>query len=362
MKTAISILAGIHGLIHFMGFAKAFGMYEFNEITQPISKPLGIVWLMAGMMFIAMIFTWNQKWDYWWIMAWLGIFLSQALIIYFWKDARFGTLFNAMILAASLTGFQAWSLQKQYHADVKEGLQRNLDRGSDLLTLEDIEHLPELVQNYLKYTKVLNKPIPYNVKITFDAQMRGKGQDWFDMKTEQYNFFDASERFFFLEAKVKGLPAKGYHRYKENISSMNIKLFSAIPIVKKSGEEMFEAETVTLFNDMCFLAPASLIDKRIEWEVRDTESVKATFTNQGKSISAILYFNEKGQLVNFVSDNRWDINEMKQVRFSTPLSQYKEINGYVLPSYGEAIWHYPEGDFTYGKFQVKDVEYNVESL
>ncbi|MFP4289313.1 MAG: DUF6544 family protein [Bacteroidales bacterium] len=362
MKTGISILTAIHGLIHFMGFAKAFGMYEFNEITQPISKPLGIFWLMAGCMLIATVFAWNLKWDLWWVLAWTGIILSQAMIICFWKDARFGTLFNAIILTASVAGFQAWELQKQYHADVQEGLQRNQNLGSDLLTLQDIEHLPVLVQDYLKYARVLNKPIPYNVKITFDAQMRGKGQDWFDMQTEQYNFFDASERFFFLEAKVKGLPAKGYHRYKENISSMNVKLFSAIPIVKKSGEEMFEAETVTLFNDMCFLVPASLIDKRIEWEEIDHESVKAHFTNQGVTISAILYFNEKGQLVNFISDNRWDINEMKQIRFSTPLSQYKEINGFMLPSYGEAIWHYPEGDFTYGRFQVKNVEYNVESL
>jgi hypothetical protein len=35
-------------------------------------------------------------------------------------------------------------------------------------------------------------------------------------------------------------------------------------VVDISGDMMFKAETVTFFNDMCFLAPATLIDKRIE--------------------------------------------------------------------------------------------------
>ena len=51
---------------------------------------------------------------------------------------------------------------------------------------------------------------------------------------------------------------------------------------------------------------------------------------------------------------------MHQVPFSTPFSEYKKQNGYNLMSYGEAIWHYPEGNFIYGKFNLNDVRYNVK--
>ena len=31
-------------------------------------------------------------------------------------------------------------------------------------------------------------------------------------------------------------------------------------------------------------------------------------------------------------------------------------------TYGETIWDYPDGKFVYGKFNLKEVEYNVSVL
>lgn len=359
MKTGISILATLHALVHLMGFAQAFGIQQFEEITKHITKPMGILWMLAGIVLLSMVITWSVRWDYWWVLAWTGILLSQVLIIYYWNDARFGTLFNVLILTASVSAFSSNRMHRQYLSDVNHGMTRNQNIKTKMITKEDIQHLPVAVQNYMMYTGVIGKPSVYNMKVDFDIQMRARGRDWFEMKAEQHSFFDQKERFFYLDAKVKGLPTKGYHRYKDDTSSMKIKLLSAIPIVNKDGEEMFEAETVTMFNDMCLMAPASLTDERIEWQTIDDLTVKAIFTNQGVSITALLYFNEKGQLVNFISDDRWDINAMRQYRFSTPVSEYREFNGYKLPSYGEAIWHYPEGEFVYGKFTMKNIQYNV---
>ena len=50
------------------------------------------------------------------------------------------------------------------------------------------------------------------------------------------------------------------------------------------------SETVTLFNDMCLFAPATLIDKEILWEPVDPRTVWARFTHNGITISAMLYF------------------------------------------------------------------------
>lgn len=41
------------------------------------------------------------------------------------------------------------------------------------------------------------------------------------------------------------------------------------------------------------------------------------------------------------------------------VSNYKNFNGHNLGSFGEAIWHYPDGKFTYGKFSLKDIKYNM---
>ena len=79
-------------------------------------------------------------------------------------------------------------------------------------------------------------------------------------------------------------------------------------------------------------------------------------------VSAILYFNELGELVNFVSDDRsalLDNGKMKLVRWTTPISNYKEFEGRKIPTYGQTIWNYPEGDFTYATFTLKNIAYNL---
>jgi hypothetical protein len=42
---------------------------------------------------------------------------------------------------------------------------------------------------------------------------------------------------------------------------------------------MTQSETVTLFNNMCLMAPATLIDSAIVWEAIDARTTKARFTN-----------------------------------------------------------------------------------
>ena len=118
-----------------------------------------------------------------------------------------------------------------------------------------------------------------------------------------------------MKAKIKGLPTHGYHSYKPDGAGMLIKLLSIFPVVEIQGEEMFPTETVTFFNDLCLFAPARLIDERISWESIDDFSAKATFTTGGAPISAVLSFNEKGQLINFISNDRFSVSEMKSYPF-----------------------------------------------
>jgi hypothetical protein len=86
---------------------------------------------------------------------------------------------------------------------------------------------------------------------------------------------------------------------------------------------------------------------------------KAVFTNGTNKISATLYFNHEGQLVNFISDDRYAVSDMKQYRFSTPVKEYTSLNGINIFKSGEAVWHYPDGEFVYGRFVLKSIEYNV---
>ena len=346
---ALLIIFGIQVLIHLLGF----------KLVQPVTTTYAVIWYSIMYLYILTGLLYALRGIYWWVSGMIIVLISQMLVMNFWEGAWFVTIGNALVLMAVVHGYATWSFKLPFKRDVTEGMHRVRIIRSDLLTETDLHGLPDPVQKYLRYTGVVNKPKVHDVRILFKAAMRNKGKDWFGMTSVQYNFFDRSERLFFLNAFIRGLPASGYHRYKNGRASMVVKLLSLFPVVEAEGEALFMAETVTAFNDMCVFAPATLIDQRIRWEALDGNRVKAIFSNPGVSISAILRFNDAGQLVNFITDDRFDIMTGKKYRFSTPVDDYRDINGYRLCHYGEAIWHYPEGDFTYGRFTLKGIQYNV---
>jgi hypothetical protein len=184
------------------------------------------------------------------------------------------------------------------------------------------------------------------------------------LSAEQYNFVDDPARLFYLSASMFLVPVQGYHRYMGRSASMRVKAAALVSVVDVSGSEMHEGETVTMFNDMCFMAPATLIDRGIEWEPVDDRTVRARFANAGHAIRAELSFNEAGELTNFWSDDRYqtspDGKSVKNVRWSTPLAGYRSFGPVRLASGGEARWHEPAGEYAYIQLELDEVQYNVQ--
>ena len=81
----------------------------------------------------------------------------------------------------------------------------------------------------------------------------------------------------------------------------------------------------------------------------------------GNTISARLSFNQAGELIDFVSNDRFlsaDGKTFQSYPWSTPVRSYKRVGGRRVASYGEAVWHTPDGEFSYGKFNLAEIEYN----
>ncbi len=359
LRTFVAILLLLHGLIHLMGFAKAFGFAEIDAITSRISKPLGLAWLAAAALCTAssiMLFSGRSNW---WMMAIAAVLLSQLLIIPHWQDARFGTIANLVVLVAIVLSWGNWQFERKFRQDVRHELDRQRSMQPELVTAADLAGLPPPVQRYLRACGVVGRPRVMNMRVEFDGEMREKGKDFFPFHSLQYNCYDNYSRLFFMTGTMKGVQVPGYHRYAAQQASMDIRLFGLFPVAKRSGEVMDNTETVTLFNDMCLMAPATLIDPRIRWEPLDSLSAKAIFINGPITISAILYFNAEGMLVNFVSNDRTEVNINKQIPFSTPIHGWQEIDGRQVLKEGDGVWHYPDGAFVYGKFRLKRIAYNV---
>jgi len=104
MKTAVIILLMLHGLIHLMGFVKAFGIVEISELALPISRGWGLLWLAAALTLLTAGILRFLNLEHWWMAALIGVVLSQILIFVFWQDARFGTIPNVIIMIVLIAG------------------------------------------------------------------------------------------------------------------------------------------------------------------------------------------------------------------------------------------------------------------
>lgn len=211
MRLLFAFLLLIHGGIHLFGFLKACNFYQFEQLTQPISRAQGVFWLLATLLFAGTLLMYLSGATFWFVLAFITILVSQFLIFSHWSDARFGTIANLLILIPVLLSWQSWRFEHQYRADVQVSIERTQAIQQDLLTEQDLQHLPAPVQRYLWYVGAVGQPKVHTFRARFKAEMRGKGQDWMQMDCEQYNFFDTDERLFFLSAKVKGLPAPVGH-------------------------------------------------------------------------------------------------------------------------------------------------------
>ncbi|MBK8449035.1 MAG: hypothetical protein IPL42_03000 [Saprospiraceae bacterium] len=362
LKIGFIILLILHGLIHLMGFVKAFHIVTVNPLSQSISKFNGVLWLLTGFVFLfsAILLILHQ--DTWWIPLLVTIALSQYLLFSSWQDAKYGSIVNIILVLVCLLGYFSWSFQGKYKEEVRFRLTQTQSANETILLESDIQNLPKIVQKYLLHAGVLGQPKVRNFKIKFRGQIRKNEQSkWMQFTSEQYNFLDASTRLFFMKASMNGLPVTGFHSFKGGDAFMDIRLFSIFKVQYQSGAEMGIAETVTFFNDMCCMAPATLIDNKIHWLQEDSLKVKARFTNQGISIEAWLYFNKDGALVNFISNDRFattESNTMERIPWATPLKDYQLINGRMLATNADAVYSYPSGDFCYGQFQLIQVEYN----
>jgi hypothetical protein len=255
------------------------------------------------------------------------------------------------------------TLRRLYESDVAAGLARFQPRPA-VVTDTDLAHLPALVSRYVRLAGVVGQPRVQNYRVRMHGRIRnGPAAAWMPFRSEQHNFVDDGSRLFYMRASMMLMPIRGYHRLAGGTASMRITAAGLFRVADVTGPELARAETVTLFNDMSFLAPSTLLDRTIRWNAVDAFTVRGTFTNGPHTIRAKLVFNAFGVLVDFLSDDRLqtapDGKTLRSVPWSTPFGEYKALGAAWIATHGEAWWHETGGSFAYADARIDDVQYNL---
>ena len=155
--------------------------------------------------------------------------------------------------------------------------------------------------------------------------------------------------------------------YQNGQGNMKGKLMRLITIFDEKGKTFDIGELTTYLNDAFLLFPWIIIHQknRFTWNENANGVLGFKFTDHGMTVGGDLYFDEEGLLTNYITTDRY-LNRDKQnpdkyiqTKWSTPIGEYKEFEGQLLPTFGQAIWHYDDVEFCYAKFRVEKIEFDV---
>ncbi|MCC7054273.1 MAG: hypothetical protein IT355_13485 [Gemmatimonadaceae bacterium] len=364
MKIAFAVLLALHGLLHLIGPAKAFGSWDMTQLRLPISPIGGALWLLAAVLMVAAAITVLVGARWWWWLALPAVVLSQLLIMQAWSDARFGTLANLLIVGPVLLAAldaRPGSFRSRFSRDSATLLARPV-ASAPVVTNADLAVLPPLLQRYLRNVGAVGRPHIHNMRVVFDAQMRSSAAaPWMASTATQYESFNPPARLFHMTASRSGVPFDVYHRYVDGAATFQVKVAGLYPMVNQGGPVMTRAETVTLMNDIVVMAPAAVLDLPFTYTTLGPHALRATFTNAGFTVAATLTFDDAGDLVGFLSTDRAQVDgaTVTHVPWSTPISAYAEVDGHRVGTRGDANWIPSTGEWTYGRFLIRELGYNV---
>lgn len=363
MKLAFVILLVLHGAIHWLGFAKGFHWAALPQLQLPISRAGGLVWLAASTLLLAGALALLGGSRHWGVLALLGVVVSQVLIAGQFKDAKYGTLANALILlpaALSALDLRPSSLRSSYERAVAE-LRASVSSPATKVEARELAHLPDPVRRYLERAGVVGRPRVVSIHVAGSVKMRRTpNEDWMPSTMDQYSTLTDLRRLFFMQAQKGPISFDVYHQFTGGEAYMQARVLGLWPVVDAAGPELTQSETVTVLNDMCLLAPASLIDSRLEWESIDDSRSRVWLHHAGHRVGAELHFNTSGELTNFVSSDRFqsDGTSSRLVTWSTPVTGYRDVDGRHLPSTAEAQWQEATGLWTYAQFTIELIAYD----
>lgn len=234
-------------------------------------------------------------------------------------------------------------------------------RTSHLVTADMLASLPAPVQRYLTYTGIVGIPWIDTVRIRYAGSFRmAVDKPWMPVRAEQVYTTNPPAFHWKARFKMAGLWLMTAHdTYKDGHGHMFGKVAGLIKVVDFRGAELDQGTMLRYLNEMTWF-PTAFLGDNITWQAVDDHAADVTFTDQGRSVLARLFFDDAGRLTDFVAQRyRENKGSFTLDTWSTPMTKHGTLAGLNLPVGGQAVWKLPAGDLPYADLTLSSIEYNV---
>lgn len=365
IRFLFALMLLMHGLIHLMGFVKAFKLAEMSQLSSPISRPAGALWLLTALLFVFSTALFFLKKESWWMPAIPAVVLSQFLVFQYWQDAKFGTIANLIAVVGLVLGYGAWNFNTRIQRELSSFLQVATP-AEEVLTHDMLAGLPPVVQRWLERSNTIGKPLARSVHLRQKGEMRtAPGGKWMSMDAEQY--FTIHQPGFFWTADVEAAPylhLTARDKYQEGKGHMLIKFLSLFPVADARGPEIDQGTLLRYLAEIIWF-PSAALQPYLHWEPVDSLSARATMRYGEVEASGVFMFTPEGDMVSFDTRRYYDRKggaTLEKWHIQAEPAGFRDFEDIRVPARSTVTWQLDTGDFTWLRLEITDLEYNKVAL
>ena len=160
-----------------------------------------------------------------------------------------------------------------------------------------------------------------------------------------------------LSGRVQQLCLLARDMYIEDKGRLVVALFSLYNIVDAKGENYNQGELLRWLGESVLYPTNLLPSDRLKWSPIDAQHAKLIFTYNGLSLPFTITINEAGEITQMETKRYMAENNLET--WVINVSDYKRMNGINIPSRFEVRWRLEKGDFSYARFHIQQLIYNL---
>lgn len=225
--------------------------------------------------------------------------------------------------------------------------------SNQIYSVKQLENLPEPVQKYFNYVLKDGQPYISYARMKHDGQFKsGFDKDWATIKGEQYA---TTEKPGFIW-KGTTLMFTARDLFISDQGRLVVSLLSVFNIADAKGEQYYQGELLRWLAESVLYPTNFLPSDKLQWLPIDSNTAKLSFEYKGLSLFFKITFSEMGAITEMETKRYMDENILET--WIIKASNYKPLNNVMIPINFEVLWRLEQGDFSYAKFNITEVEYN----
>lgn len=350
-------LLALHGGLHLIGVAGAFGLAQLADLAAPISRAWGCAWAFAALLLLAAAVLRARDARTWWMVGVPAIIASQLVITAFWGDAKVGTVANALLLVPLAIGVGRWRFAARVQGAIAGLAQREQPTLEAHVTDDDLATLPPIVATWLRRAGVVGRARPNRVHVRQRGSMqKAPGGAWLSFRAQQWFAVPTPSFVWAVEVDAgPGLHLEGVDAYLDRGGSMRIELLSLLPVVDAAGPNIDQSALIRFLAEIMWF-PSAALAPYLRWQAIDEHRARATLRHGEREATGVFRFDEHGDVVGFEA-RRHREDELEDWIIENDPASFAVLDAARVPTRSTVTWRNAVGEtWTWLRLELLSVD------